>query len=244
MTLTMVCLLQASAYAGDDEQQLLDAEVLIEDESVDPILIDLGGPVDQWSRHEIQNLTRQLGELQGLTLPEAAALALRRPGLSFDPLTVRQRTRTMALLPTVQLSAQHRLRVTTQTDPQKPLRVLDESRWGVRVGVCFGACAALTQTADVPELAVVGGQVFVADEQLTGYAPTAARVASQLSATRANTLESVVALMRIRARILGEPTPQSIADVVERAIRLEENAAYLDIFTEGGFSAALTSRQE
>lgn len=245
------------ANPSSDEERLLDAESAVQDEDLSPDLLDDADLLEEVSSTPSQpTTTRVVAEVPlrgvpGLPMAEAVDVALHRAGVTMAPLALRRRMLRAALTPRVVVDGWRRLRWVEQSDTTQrpvprsvPRSVHRSVRWGGGVSLCFGACDPLTQTADVPELAVVGGQVFVTGEEMAGFSPAAARVASSIAAYRAWITEEVVALYRIRARLLAmslwsKSSEASLRERLDVRLDLDENQALLDVFTDGCFSEAL-----
>lgn len=187
----------------------------------------------------------------GLTVHEAVGIALRRPGISQEPFAVQRRFARARLTPRLRmgLDVQQDRLISSDYDAFRSI-LLNNNTMRLTSELCFGACSVssgIVSDTDVGvtdnlELAVIGGEVYQANDAVAAVAPAAANVAQRLSKYRNDVAEYVTELYFTRQRLLSEKEGTSdlpLTDQVLHELELQEVVARLDIYTDGRYSSSL-----
>ena len=187
----------------------------------------------------------------GLTVQDAVGIALRRSGISQEPFSVQRRFARARLTPRLRMGVdyqQDRL-ISSDYDAFRSIRLNSDSL-RLTSELCFGACSVssgIVSDADAGaidglELAVIGGEVYQANDAVAAVAPAAANVAQRLSKYRNDVAEYVTELYFTRQRLLTETEGMAdlpLTDQVLHELELQEVVARLDIYTDGRYSSSI-----
>jgi hypothetical protein len=187
----------------------------------------------------------------GLSVQDAVGIALRRSGISQEPFSVQRRFARARLTPRLRVGMdyqQDRL-ISSDYDAFRSIRLNSDSL-RLTSELCFGACSVssgIVSDADAGaidglELAVIGGEVYQANDAVAAVAPAAANVAQRLSKYRNDVAEYVTELYFTRLRLLTETEGMAdlpLTDQVLHELELQEVVARLDIYTDGRYSSSI-----
>ena len=192
---------------------------------------------------------------------ELVEVALRRPGLAIASVLGGQNLVAGLLLP--------KLTITGRTDRLRHITADHQALsndggarrgWFVGATACFGNCGTSVSFADtdvvaladeygvdvqgLPELTVVGDEVYVADSA-GALAPVAANVAERMTQYRSEVANRVSELSLARRRLVearADVRVLSLKDQAAHELRILEAAARLDVYTNGYFTRVLEGR--
>jgi len=189
---------------------------------------------------------------------ELVEVALRRPGLAIDQVLAQQSRALSMFLPKLQITGRwNRYRYITAEHEAQTNKGGVAHGWFVGTTACFGNCSSSVSFSDVdavalaedygvdiqelPELAVVGDEVYVADSA-GALAPVAANVAERLTQYRSQVASRVSELTISRRRLLEARPDMRALSLKEQAaheLRIQEAAARIDVYTNGYFTRVL-----
>jgi len=189
---------------------------------------------------------------------ELVEAALRRPGMRIDSVLTHQNLIASMMLPKLTLTGRwDRYRYITADHEAKTNKGGRHHGWFVGATACFGNCASSVGFSDVdvaslaedygvdiqslPELAVVGDEVYVADSA-GSLAPVAANVAERLTQYRSEVASRVSELTLSRRRLVdarADVRALSLKDQAAHELRIMESAARIDVYTNGYFTRVL-----
>ena len=184
--------------------------------------------------------------------------ALRRPGMRLGNILTQRHLVTSMLLPKLTLTGRmDRYRYITAAHEARSNKGGLHRSWFVGATACFGNCVSTVSFSDtdvssladdygvdvqsLPELAVVGGEVYVADN-VGSLAPVAANVAERLTQYRSDVASRVSELALSRRRLLdarADMRALSLKDQTAHELRILESAARIDVYTNGYFTRVL-----
>ena len=224
---------------------------LLAEDGQRPVIATPAG-IFELRRPEQLTLESDSGDQGGLTVSDTVDMALRRAGINTDPFSVQRRFTRALLTPRLRLQGEYQPDdfINVDYDGVRTTR-MTESDWRFSVDLCFGACSVSSSLItdidggfDNPELAVIGGEVYQADDAISTVAPAAANVVQRLSQYRGDVAGYVTDLYFTRERLLGEQEGVAGLPLTEQvlfALELQEVVARLDIYTDGRYSASLQS---
>ena len=188
-------------------------------------------------------------------LGELIGVAMRRGGVSYDPVLVQRGVIRALATPTLNTFARlERDRYRTADLYELTTYQVDETDWTFGVTVCFGACAGWIgvvsdiDVADVegvvPELVTVGDEVFDLDDVGT-YSAAAANAVADMTKYRGFLADSLSELYHTRLRLesqRGSVRILPLQDQVVFALTVAETDAQIDAFTDGYYHRVLAAR--
>lgn len=192
---------------------------------------------------------------------ELVEVALRRPGLRIDNVLTHQNLVLSMMLPKLSVNGRaDRYRYITADHIAQTNKGGVHWGWFAGATACFGNCSSSVSFSDVdistladdygvdiqslPELAVVGDEVYVADSA-GSLAPVAANVAERMTRYRSEVSNRVSELSLARRRLVearADVRSLSLRDQAAHELRILESAARIDVYTNGYFTRVLNGR--
>ncbi len=189
---------------------------------------------------------------------ELVEVALRRPGLRLANVLTHRTLMASMVLPKLTLTGRlDRFRYITADHEARSNDGGLHKSWFVGAVACFGNCSSSVAFSDtdvvalaeeygvdvrgLPELAVVGDEVYVADSA-GALAPAAANVAERLTQYRSEVASRVSELALSRRRLVqarSDVQGLSLKDQAAHELRIQESAARIDVYTNGYFTRVL-----
>ncbi len=224
----------------------------------------IGGPEGVFALRRADRATERelvtMKEARKADVPMGALVeaALRRPGMRLGNILTQRHLVTSMLLPKLTLTGRmDRYRYITAAHEARSNKGGLHRSWFVGATACFGNCVSTVSFSDtdvssladdygvdvqsLPELAVVGGEVYVADN-VGSLAPVAANVAERLTQYRSDVASRVSELALSRRRLLdarADMRALSLKDQTAHELRILESAARIDVYTNGYFTRVL-----
>lgn len=188
-------------------------------------------------------------------LGDLIGVAMRRGGVSYDPVLVQRGVVRALATPTLSTFARlEQARYRTADLYELTTSQVDQTDWTFGVTVCFGACSGWIgivsdiEVAEieniVPELVTVGDEVFDLNDVGT-YSAAAANAVADMTKYRGFLAESLSELYHTRLRLesqRGSVRVLPLQDQVVYALSIAETDAQLDAYTDGYYYRVLAAR--